>query len=1013
MNPLPSADVNSRQPGTVSSSSEFPTLPIFDAFLDLPHPAASQNVNGKRMIVAPPPGEAFARSKDVGVELATEAGLARVASFCFPEFHPDLKREETNISAESVSPISPMLNKYDIYMQDYCSSNRVLGGPYHVFAMQLSSGQRVYGHVRRYLPHHPVAKGRYDVGRRGIRAMVLLTRINGAENLYHALLKTIESLSSHRSALDHDLQFQSSPQQLFLHKVHEEHSRLSKLFQLSNDKVQTFHALTVSIPQIEMGSSIFLHVDYSNFLLPLTLMSPLGSSQSSVSPILPILRCLGISHTLRLFSALMCERRVVLVSQSTSRLSACAAAAMSILEQGLLHWQHIYIPILPPSMLNYLAAPMPYLVGLTGNHAHNIEKIPGLGEVLVVYLDQNDIVTHNMSRPDLAIPDILSYAEFDEYQYQQQQQQRFVSIAEVLKSDLINVMRMDRKTMMGENGGAAGAVKEKGRDLLKRGLGKLKKVAKKKIDKSRSLNGSIHNTVPNQGMDPPGITDDDEEDNELSFSYVFSEGFNNQVVEEDVKIAFTTFFLSFVGDMRWYLRPQSTGPPVFDKDLFLEARERLGDSKNSPIYGLTAHFKETQIFEMFVKARVEDVQAKKPIMPNATLFTKASHYLMSNRMSFSSPEIRNILRQISSSNPNTSFIQEAVNIKRRAMALTSNSRPEHLVASELSKLVQDCRECVSVLGEVMSVIWERIRDCRGMQWKHGYYALQMLLELILHGPLAAVTEATDGIDSIRRLKSYENMRNLVAQDMRSMATSVYSLLVNRARLFAMRRVCALRRMEAVNASRNAKKPNKNLRIRMKFNVMHALLKPGGAVSPAPVTDLLGTSIQPPIAVGTNGINTPQSHLQLPTFGDDLLSLSFPASSTSELATSQAPNNPLDITDMMNNVSIVQQASPFTPSPTTATSSFVAQPTIANIPVVKQEQATMTVVPPNSQASSAPSTDNNFFHHNQHQQPSIHQPHHFSSGAPIHQQVYYNQNNSLQHQVPATGKNMRSQFDPLA
>lgn len=92
MNPLPSADVNSRQPGTVSSSSEFPTLPIFDAFLDLPHPAASQNVNGKRMIVAPPPGEAFARSKDVGVELATEAGLARVASFCFPEFHPDLKR---------------------------------------------------------------------------------------------------------------------------------------------------------------------------------------------------------------------------------------------------------------------------------------------------------------------------------------------------------------------------------------------------------------------------------------------------------------------------------------------------------------------------------------------------------------------------------------------------------------------------------------------------------------------------------------------------------------------------------------------------------------------------------------------------------------------------------------------------------------------------------------------------------------------------------------------------------
>jgi hypothetical protein len=716
----------------------------------------------------------------------------------------------------------------------------------------------------------------------------------------------------------------------------------------------------------------------------------------------------------------MCERRVVLVSQSTSRLSACAAAAMSILEQGLLHWQHIYIPIMPPSMLNYLAAPMPYLVGLTANHAHNIEKIPGLGEVLVVYLDQNDIVTHNMSRPDLAIPDILNNAEYDEYQYQQQQQQRFVSIAEVLKSDLINVMRMDRKSMMGDSGGAAIAVKEKGKDLLKRGLGKLKKVAKKKIDKNRSMNGSMHNTAPSQGLDPPGITDDDDEDNEQSFFYAFTEGFDNQVVEEEVKIAFTAFFLSFAGDVRWYLRPQSAGPPIFDKDLFLEARERLGDSKNSPIYGLTAHFKETQIFEMFVKARFDEIQAKKQISSNAALFTKACHYLMSNRIPFSSLEIRNILRQISASNPNTNFIQEAVNIKRRAMALTSNSRPEQLVASELSKLVQDCRECVSVLAEVMSVIWERIRDCRGMQWKHGYYALQMLLELILHGPLAAVTEATDGIDTIRRLKSYENMRNLVVQDMRSMANTVYSLLVNRTRLFAMRRVCALRRMEAANALRYAKKPNRNLRIRMKFNVMHALLKPGGAVSPAPVTDLLGDSIQSPIVAGTSGIDTSSSsHLQLPTYGDDLLSLTFPASSTSALATSQAADNRYDLTNMMNNVSIAPEVSPFEPLPTTTASSFEAQPTISHIPAAKQEQATIAVIPPNSQAFSVPPNNGNFFPGNQRQQPVIPQPHHFSSGAPPHQHTYFNQNNSLQHQPPAaassvqTNKNMRSQFDPLA
>lgn len=73
-----------------------------------------------------------------------------------------------------------------------------------------------------------------------------------------------------------------------------------------------------------------------------------------------------------------------MVSASPSRLSACTAAATSFLAQGLLHWQHIYIPILPPAMMKYLAAPMPYLIGLLANFAGNIHKVSGLGEVVVV-----------------------------------------------------------------------------------------------------------------------------------------------------------------------------------------------------------------------------------------------------------------------------------------------------------------------------------------------------------------------------------------------------------------------------------------------------------------------------------------------------------------------------------------------------------------------------------------------------------------------------------------------------
>jgi hypothetical protein len=60
-------------------------LPIYDAYLDLPHPKASTSINDRRIIIAPPAGEAFNASRAVGIELATEQGLSRVATFCFPD----------------------------------------------------------------------------------------------------------------------------------------------------------------------------------------------------------------------------------------------------------------------------------------------------------------------------------------------------------------------------------------------------------------------------------------------------------------------------------------------------------------------------------------------------------------------------------------------------------------------------------------------------------------------------------------------------------------------------------------------------------------------------------------------------------------------------------------------------------------------------------------------------------------------------------------------------------------
>jgi hypothetical protein len=75
------------------------------------------------------------------------------------------------------------LNKRDVYLVGFRSER-------HTFSLVLRDGvTKLYGHTLRYLPRHRNAKTRSDVGRRGVRAMVILTRAVGGDGFYTAVLK--------------------------------------------------------------------------------------------------------------------------------------------------------------------------------------------------------------------------------------------------------------------------------------------------------------------------------------------------------------------------------------------------------------------------------------------------------------------------------------------------------------------------------------------------------------------------------------------------------------------------------------------------------------------------------------------------------------------------------------------------------------------------------------------------------------------------------------------------------
>ncbi|KAM7369474.1 hypothetical protein PAMP_013741 [Pampus punctatissimus] len=57
-----------------------------------------------------------------------------------------------------------------------------------------------------------------------------------------------------------------------------------------------------------------------------------------------------------------------------------------------MHWQHVYIPVLPQHLLDYCCAPMPYLIGV---HSSLMEKVRGmaLDDVVVLNVDTNTLET--------------------------------------------------------------------------------------------------------------------------------------------------------------------------------------------------------------------------------------------------------------------------------------------------------------------------------------------------------------------------------------------------------------------------------------------------------------------------------------------------------------------------------------------------------------------------------------------------------------------------------------------
>ncbi|XP_051897820.1 DENN domain-containing protein 1B-like isoform X2 [Pristis pectinata] len=95
-----------------------------------------------------------------------------------------------------------------------------------------------------------------------------------------------------------------------------------------------------------------------------------------------------VNNMLHLYASMLHERRIIITCSKLSTLTACVHGSSAMLYP--MYWQHIYIPVLPPHLLDYCCAPMPYLIGI---HSSLMERVrsKALEDVVILNVDTNTL----------------------------------------------------------------------------------------------------------------------------------------------------------------------------------------------------------------------------------------------------------------------------------------------------------------------------------------------------------------------------------------------------------------------------------------------------------------------------------------------------------------------------------------------------------------------------------------------------------------------------------------------
>ncbi|XP_054242522.1 DENN domain-containing protein 5B isoform X1 [Indicator indicator] len=152
------------------------------------------------------------------------------------------------------------------------------------------------------------------------------------------------------------------------------------------------HNILYEVPLPPPGRSLKFYGVYE----PIICQRP-GPNELPLSdyPLREVFELLGLENLVQVFTCVLLEMQILLYSQDYQRLMTVAEGITTLLFP--FQWQHVYVPILPASLLHFLDAPVPYLMGLQSKEGTDRSKLELPQEANLCFVD---IDSHFIELPE-------------------------------------------------------------------------------------------------------------------------------------------------------------------------------------------------------------------------------------------------------------------------------------------------------------------------------------------------------------------------------------------------------------------------------------------------------------------------------------------------------------------------------------------------------------------------------------------------------------------------------------